>query len=343
MNQYEVMYVLDPALDDSARAEMISRFSDLVVKNGGEVDRIDEWGKRRLAYVIRYKNEGYYVLMYIKGPSELPRELSNMRIADSVLRYLVIRYEGELPAKREMPQRPGPRGRSARRAGGSARRGRGRPGRAGGRRASRFRGRIIAAPEPVWLRHARCIAFSKNRRKAGANFEQGHSHRQPRGGSRIAHDAVGHLPVHARLAVQRRFANQQGVREADYTVICWRQTADFAARYLSKGRRVAVEGSIQNRSYDAQDGSKRYVTEIIADNVEFCDSRPDGARPATTIRRRPPSRRPAMASRRRAGSLRWTTTSFRSDGFAVACGAGLPAPRIQRPCRAGFAAGSAGR
>ena len=80
-----------------------------MVNNGGEVDRIDEWGKRRLAYVIRYKNEGYYVLMYIKGPSELPRELErNMRIADSVLRYLVIRYEGELPAKREMPQRPAP-------------------------------------------------------------------------------------------------------------------------------------------------------------------------------------------------------------------------------------------
>ena len=76
-----------------------------------------------------------------------------------------------------------------------------------------------------------------------------------------------------RLAVQRRFANQQGVREADFfTVICWRQTADFAARYLSKGRRVAVEGSIQNRSYDAQDGSKRYVTEIVADDVEFLSS-----------------------------------------------------------------------
>lgn len=96
-----------------------------------------------------------------------------------------------------------------------------------------------------------------------------------------------------RLAVQRRFANQQGVREADFfTVICWRQTADFAARYLSKGRRVAVEGSIQNRSYDAQDGSKRYVTEIIADNVEFCDSRPDGARPRND-NPPPPSEPPA--------------------------------------------------
>ena len=83
-----------------------------------------------------------------------------------------------------------------------------------------------------------------------------------------------------RIAVQRRFANPQGVREADFfTVIAWRQTADFCNRYLSKGRKVAVEGSIQNRSYDAQDGSKRYVTEIIADNVEPVGSREDGGAP----------------------------------------------------------------
>ena len=80
-----------------------------------------------------------------------------------------------------------------------------------------------------------------------------------------------------RLAVQRRFANQQGVREADFlTIVCWRQTAELCARYLSKGRKVAVEGSIQTRSYDAQDGTKRYVTEIIADNVEFLSSREYG-------------------------------------------------------------------
>ena len=80
-----------------------------------------------------------------------------------------------------------------------------------------------------------------------------------------------------RLAVQRRFANQQGQREADFfQIVCWRQTAEFAARYLSKGRKVAVEGSLQTRSYDAQDGSKRYVTEVIADSVEFCDSKLEG-------------------------------------------------------------------
>ena len=106
MNQYEVMYVIDSALDDGARIDVINRFSDLVKKNGGEVDRIDEWGKRRLAYAINYKTEGYYVLMYIKGPSELPRELErNLKIADAILRYITIRYEGELPAKRE-PLKP---------------------------------------------------------------------------------------------------------------------------------------------------------------------------------------------------------------------------------------------
>ena len=81
------------------------------------------------------------------------------------------------------------------------------------------------------------------------------------------------------MAVQRRFANQQGVREADFLqIVCWRQTAELCARYLSKGRRVAVEGSIQTRSYDAQDGTKRYVTEIVAENVEFLSSREEGQR-----------------------------------------------------------------
>ena len=81
------------------------------------------------------------------------------------------------------------------------------------------------------------------------------------------------------VACNRRFVNQQGVREADFiNCVAWRQNADFVARYLTKGSKVAVEGSIQTRSYDAQDGTKRYVTEIIADNVEFLGSRDDGAR-----------------------------------------------------------------
>ena len=52
MNQYEVMYVIDTALEEQARSELINRFSNLVAQNGGTVDRVDEWGKRRLAYEI---------------------------------------------------------------------------------------------------------------------------------------------------------------------------------------------------------------------------------------------------------------------------------------------------
>ena len=79
------------------------------------------------------------------------------------------------------------------------------------------------------------------------------------------------------VAVQRRFANAQGVREADFIpVVAWRQSADFVNRYLTKGSKVAVEGSMQVRSYDAQDGSKRYVTEIIADSVEAVGGRDEG-------------------------------------------------------------------
>lgn len=77
-----------------------------------------------------------------------------------------------------------------------------------------------------------------------------------------------------RLAVQRRFVNQQtGKREADFIpIVAWRQLAELCGKYLSKGRKCAVVGSIQTRSYEAQDGTKRYVTEILADEVEFLGS-----------------------------------------------------------------------
>ena len=73
-----------------------------------------------------------------------------------------------------------------------------------------------------------------------------------------------------RLGVTRRFSNQQGVREADFfPVVVWKKSAENAARYLKKGSRVAVMGSLQTRSWDAQDGTKRYITEIVAEEIEF--------------------------------------------------------------------------
>lgn len=85
-----------------------------------------------------------------------------------------------------------------------------------------------------------------------------------------------------RVAVQRRFANSQGVREADFiSCIAWRQTADFVGRYFHKGGKIGIVGTLQTRSYQAQDGTKRYATEVVADEVEFVSPKQDGGQTAT--------------------------------------------------------------
>jgi len=91
MKQYECLYILKPNLDDDAREASVKKFSDLVTTNKGEVVKIDEWGKKRLAYPINYIEEGYYVLMYFKSESDLPAELErNFKISDDVIRYMVL-------------------------------------------------------------------------------------------------------------------------------------------------------------------------------------------------------------------------------------------------------------
>ena len=74
------------------------------------------------------------------------------------------------------------------------------------------------------------------------------------------------------IAVDRNFVNQSGQREADFIpIVCWRKLAENVANNLGKGRLVAISGRIQTRTYQAQDGSRRYVTEIVADEVQFLD------------------------------------------------------------------------
>lgn len=75
------------------------------------------------------------------------------------------------------------------------------------------------------------------------------------------------------LAVDRR-RGSDGQQEADFlALVAWEKIADIATNYLHKGSKILVEGRLQSRSYDAQDGSKPYVTEVIVSNLEFCESR----------------------------------------------------------------------
>ena len=79
------------------------------------------------------------------------------------------------------------------------------------------------------------------------------------------------------IAVNRTFTNSNGEREADFiNIVVWRKQAENVKNYLSQGSQVAVDGRIQTRNYEDKEGNKRYITEVVADNVEFLGSKKDG-------------------------------------------------------------------
>lgn len=104
-----MMYIIDAALEDAPRKELIEKVSAQIAANGGTVEKVDEWGKRRLAYAINYKTEGYYVLVNFSAESEVPQEIERLlQINEQVLRYLVIRLEEKHTSvkPRAIPVRP---------------------------------------------------------------------------------------------------------------------------------------------------------------------------------------------------------------------------------------------
>ena len=88
----------------------------------------------------------------------------------------------------------------------------------------------------------------------------------------------GGTPVASlRIAVDRDFKGQDGEKQADFfDVVAWRQTAEFAAKYFTKGRMAIVEGRLQSRPWTDKDGGKRVSVEIVADSLYFGDSKRDG-------------------------------------------------------------------
>lgn len=80
------------------------------------------------------------------------------------------------------------------------------------------------------------------------------------------------------VAVSRRYTDDNGNRPADFfNVVAWRGLASTCAKYLAKGRKVSVEGRLETRSYDGEDGQRHYTTEIVADSVEFLGRRGGGS------------------------------------------------------------------
>ncbi|MDO4565621.1 MAG: 30S ribosomal protein S6 [Clostridia bacterium] len=94
MNAYEVLYVITPELDEENNQAVIDKFAGIIAENGGEIVKTDLWGKRRLAYPIDYKTEGFYTLVTFNAAPEFPRELErNFKNDERILRYMVTRKE----------------------------------------------------------------------------------------------------------------------------------------------------------------------------------------------------------------------------------------------------------
>ena len=110
MTRYELIYIIDTAVEESARKDLIERFTKVITDNGGTVEKVDEtWGKRRLAYTIDYKTEGYYVLTTFESEGDVPREVErNLEISESVIRYLTVKLENKQSNVKPRPVRQAP-------------------------------------------------------------------------------------------------------------------------------------------------------------------------------------------------------------------------------------------
>ena len=90
MKNYEVLFILDPVMDDEAKNTMIERVKE-IINDGGEAGEVDIWGTKKLAYEINKKKDGYYVVIQFKANSDMPKELDRrLRISDSIMRHIIV-------------------------------------------------------------------------------------------------------------------------------------------------------------------------------------------------------------------------------------------------------------
>jgi len=94
LRKYEVIFILRPDLDEEKNTEVIEKFKALIESHGGEVLKLDKWGKRRLAYEVKDYREGLYILIQMKAESKVATELDRVfKITDEVLRHMIIRED----------------------------------------------------------------------------------------------------------------------------------------------------------------------------------------------------------------------------------------------------------
>jgi len=92
MNYYEKVLILNPTLDDSGAEEIVAKIKDVILKQSGEIIKIDNWGRRKLAYELNKQQKGNYFLMHFKAPSATIAEIEKYcRLVDTILKFMVLK------------------------------------------------------------------------------------------------------------------------------------------------------------------------------------------------------------------------------------------------------------
>ena len=102
-NYYEFTYIVNPVLEEEQYKEAVEKVNKLFTDNGSEIEEVDEWGLRKLAYEIDKKNSGYYVNMYLTGPAEAIAVVERaLRIDDHFMRYLTLKFDAKMLRHRDL-------------------------------------------------------------------------------------------------------------------------------------------------------------------------------------------------------------------------------------------------
>src|SRR5438270_13222959 len=100
MRQYELMYIIDPQLEEDQQNALVERFQALVTSQGGELQHLERWERRRLAYEVKGRREGYYVVMNFAGEPAVEAELGRvLGITDGVIRHLIVKMDERTAAR----------------------------------------------------------------------------------------------------------------------------------------------------------------------------------------------------------------------------------------------------
>jgi len=100
MRQYEVVYIMDPMLEEAQQSALVERFRTLVETQGAEVQHVDRWERRRLAFEVKGRREGFYVVMNFQGEPAAEKELDRvLGITDGIIRHMIVRLDERKAAK----------------------------------------------------------------------------------------------------------------------------------------------------------------------------------------------------------------------------------------------------